>query len=85
MKLLNLILSSISTGLFVAAAAPPDSHQLTQQNLAEWCDLIQPSDEERSFLEIPWRQSLREGIIDAQIKGKPILLWAMNGHPIGCV
>lgn len=46
--------------------------------------LVLPSAEELAWQEIPWRASLWEGVIEAQGLEKPILLWAMNGHPLGC-
>ena len=33
---------------------------------------------------IPWVGTLAEGVVAAQAADKPILLWAMNGHPLAC-
>ena len=27
---------------------------------------------------------VEEGIVAADVAGKPLLLWTMNGHPLGC-
>lgn len=32
---------------------------------------------------IPWRASYREGLVEAAESGRPLLLWVMNGHPLG--
>lgn len=32
---------------------------------------------------IPWRASYREGLADAADANRPVLLWVMNGHPLG--
>jgi hypothetical protein len=47
-------------------------------------DLILPSAEETAFLSIEWRPSLWDGVVDAHRMKRPVLLWTMNGHPLGC-
>jgi hypothetical protein len=46
--------------------------------------LIRPRAEEQKWAEIPWRASLWEARVLAAREGKPILLWEMDGHPLGC-
>lgn len=46
--------------------------------------MIRPSDEELSFESIGWKPTFWEAVTEAQATGKPILLWAMNGHPLAC-
>jgi hypothetical protein len=46
---------------------------------------IKPRPEERRWTEIPWEIDLWEARRRAREARKPILLWAMNGHPLGCV
>ena len=46
---------------------------------------IKPGPEERHWTQIPWEVDLWEARRHALTLGKPILLWAMNGHPLGCV
>ena len=31
-----------------------------------------------------WRTSLGAARIEAAAAGRPLFLWAMNGHPLGC-
>jgi len=33
---------------------------------------------------IPWRADLLAARDEAIAGGKPLFLWAMNGHPLGC-
>lgn len=33
---------------------------------------------------IPWLAELRAGVAAGTAQRKPVLLWAMNGHPLGC-
>jgi hypothetical protein len=67
--------------LLAAPAAPPE---LNDQTYAKWRDHISPKPEEVSWEEIPWRSTLWDAVIEAREREKPILLWAMNGHPLAC-
>ena len=49
-----------------------------------WREAIAARPEELAWQSIPWRTSFRDGIRDANAAGKPMLLWLMNGHPMGC-
>jgi len=55
-----------------------------QQTLTELHTLIKPQSGEESWSKIPWRTSLWEARQKAAAEGKPILLWEMDGHPLGC-
>lgn len=57
---------------------------LNQQNVALWRDFILPSQDELDFMKIPWRRTFKDGIVDAKQLDRPVLLWTMNGHPLGC-
>ena len=46
--------------------------------------LIQPSKEETGWLAIPWMTDLWAARQKAATEGKPIFLWEMDGHPLGC-
>jgi len=46
---------------------------------------ILPSKEESAWLEIDWKTGLWEARKEAAQSGKPIYLWEMDGHPLGCV
>jgi hypothetical protein len=47
--------------------------------------LIKPRAAEEKWAQIPWIASLWEARQLAAREGKPILLWEMDGHPLGCV
>ena len=47
--------------------------------------LIKPQANEEKFMEIPWMTDLWAARKKASEEGKPILLWEMDGHPLGCV
>ena len=46
--------------------------------------LIKPHPGEEKWTEIPWLSSLWDARKRAAAEGKPILLWEMDGHPLGC-
>ncbi len=65
------------------------SESLVQQELTEdtarlWRDHILAPDEELEWEKIPWHPSFLTGLREAARLEKPVLLWVMNGHPLGC-
>ena len=56
---------------------------LTEKTYKKWRDYIIPK-EDLAWTRIPWRTSFQEGLIEAGEQQKPMLLWVMNGHPLGC-
>ena len=59
-------------------------HALRDADLAAWRELILPTSEELAFERVAWLPSFHEGMERANIERKPLLLWVMNGHPLGC-
>jgi len=59
--------------------------EFTDATLDRTLQQIIPSREERGYEEIPWRLSVWEGLLAAQKEEKPVLLYVMNGHPLGYV
>ena len=57
---------------------------LDDQSFERWRDYVRPQAKEECYLEIPWRESFYIAINEARKTDRPILLWAMNGHPLGC-
>lgn len=73
-------------GLGACAGGPPAPAApapLTAE-LAAWRDHILPRPEELAWQGIAWRPSFAEGLRDADRLDRPLLLWVMNGHPLGC-
>ncbi len=69
------------TALLILAATLP-GQQAAAPGLLH--DFQLPSGDELSWRAIPWRDSFAAGVLDADKADKPVLLWAMNGHPLGC-
>ena len=79
MSLLSLALALALQGPIGSAPAPA----VSAANLAEVVAAVLPDPEELAWRTIPWRATLRDGVLDAVAERKPVLLWAMNGHPLG--
>jgi hypothetical protein len=58
--------------------------KLTPENFAKVQALIKPAPDEDKWEQIPWMTSLWQARKRAAAEGKPILLWEMDGHPLGC-
>jgi hypothetical protein len=70
----------LALGLLLAQEVP----RLAGRTLAEWRERIEPAAEELVWAEIPWRPTFLEAVEEARTARKPVLLWAMIGHPLGC-
>ncbi len=57
---------------------------IAPEQFAKLHALIKPKPEESKWEQIPWLVSLWEARERAAAEGKPILLWEMDGHPLGC-
>ena len=57
---------------------------LTQEALPSLQALIGPTESEQRWLKIPWETDLAAAREKAQTTGRPIFLWEMDGHPLGC-
>jgi hypothetical protein len=63
-----------------ASAAEP----LVPESFEQLHALITPDTGEDEWTQIPWRTSLWDARLEAAREGRPILLWEMDGHPLGC-
>lgn len=76
----NLFCLLLALGGLSAGAAPLDDAEFRRLH-----SLIQPAAGEQDWEQIPWMASLWEARERAAAEGRPILLWEMDGHPLGCV
>lgn len=65
----------------LALSAAPELNDDTFESLR---DAIGPREEELEFLKISWHASFYSAVNEARLADRPVLLWAMNGHPLGC-
>lgn len=68
----------LATALQTAAPVPG------ADNIDRWIAYIRPKPAELGFEENRWKATFWEAVVESQRTNKPILLWAMNGHPMGC-
>src|SRR5262249_50048872 len=78
-RFLTGLLAFLVSTLSVAAADPIPADQFARVSA-----LIKPTKDEDKWAQIPWRTSLWQARQQAAARGKPILLWEMDGHPLGC-
>lgn len=69
----------IGSLLFFAAASAEDASQFRKLH-----ELIVPQEEELAWTQVDWGTDLWEARRAAAAQGKPIFLWEMDGHPLGC-
>jgi hypothetical protein len=76
-----VLCASLLMPLALASAAEP----IKPQQFDKLHALIRPQADEDRWLDIPWQTNLYEARKIAAAEGKPILLWEMDGNPLGCV
>jgi hypothetical protein len=69
---------------FIAAAPLSAAGPIPAEKFDKLQALIKPGKGEDRWAAIPWQTSLWEARKLAAEQGKPILLWEMDGHPLGC-
>lgn len=88
----RVALAFVALTLLLALRAPegwgdPDTERSPAVGAETWEAVrahVLPSKGEKAWCGVPWRASLWGAVIDAHRAEKPILLWAMNGHPLAC-
>lgn len=84
MRRLSLALFATSL-LALACAAPVARHDALPPELqAEVTRLVLPDAAEDAWRTLPWIPAYADAVIEAERVDKPLLMWAMNGHPLGC-
>ena len=81
------LLALFAAGLACPAAraqAPALKPVVSDAEFADLMATVRPRAGEDQFATIPWMTSLWDARVKAAAEGKPILLWEMDGHPLGC-
>lgn len=76
--------AAVAAFLLLAAPAVAGAAELTDATYEKWRDHVLPRPDELGYRAIPWRVSFWDAVVEANQTDKPILLWAMNGHPLAC-
>jgi hypothetical protein len=84
MKLLKRRVALLAAvALFASSVEIARAAELTEAKFQKLHKQLRPAKDE-PWLTIPWRISLLEAQQAAAKNGKPIFIWAMDGHPLGC-
>lgn len=67
----------------VSPAQSPTAETLTVDEFRRLHAELQPDNDE-PWRTIPWKTSVLDAQRDAAESNKPIFIWAMDGHPLGC-
>ena len=79
----------LSAGLGAQSSLPanptaaPQLQPLDEARFTELQELLTPA-ENVTWRRIPWRIELLEAQREAVAQNKPLFVWAMDGHPLGC-
>ena len=80
---LGVAVAVVGSGVCQSQPAPA-TEQLTATEYGKLLTAVRPAAGEDDFDKIPWRTSIWDARVTAAKEGKPILLWEMDGHPLGC-
>ena len=66
--------------------APPrdPGPELNAKTMLAFLDYVRPRPEELRWQAVPWRAAFWDAVVEAADTDKPVLLWTMNGNPLGC-
>ena len=68
-------------GMLVSAfCAPMVAQDKLDQKLAE----IVPTGRSEAFRQIPWHTDLILAVKESKRTKRPLFMWVMDGHPLGC-
>ena len=84
----TLVATLVAAALGALATQAADAHAPTPLDdpafdVADVVAHVVPGEEELRWRSLPWRPSLSAGMRDGARLDRPVLLWAMNGHPLG--
>ena len=79
------LLSGLAIGLGIMAnPAWAQLPSLTRSSLDRYQQAIEPTPDEVAFLAIDWQSTLGQAVAIAREADKPLMIYVMNGHPLGC-
>lgn len=84
MQFVNYVMAGSLVAASVALPARA-AEQIDPKRFEQIHTLIKPKPAEETWAQVPWLASLWQARQQAAKEGKPILLWEMDGHPLGCV
>ena len=84
MKHLWLTVACVFSLMIMLVSVPnTNAEDLTEKEFQKLRQQLKPSSDEL-WRTIPWKISLLDAQKTAAKEKKPIFIWAMDGHPLGC-
>lgn len=80
MKRLSFIVASL---ILAAATNCGSASEITEAEFRKLHAELQP-DNTALWRTVPWKTSVLDGQQKAAEEKKPLFIWAMDGHPLGC-
>ncbi len=80
----RITLAAAALACLALPAAVPAPPPLAADQFKTLTTLIKPAKDEDKWSTIPWQVDLWAARKLAAEKGKPLVLWEMDGHPLGC-
>lgn len=74
--------SVLAAGVWASTAPRFEVQRLAPEEFARVHASVAPRGEK--WTEIPWQTDLHEARRQAAAQKKPLLMWIMDGHPLGC-
>jgi len=84
MKRHAFVTGLLTAGLVVSGSLRSAAISAPEMDLEKKVAAVLPTAEEERWLQIPWRTSIADALADSRRTGKPVMLWVMNGNPLGC-
>ena len=82
--MIRILLIPILMLLATAGAQTNHPQPLSEADYQQTLEQVRPGVFEDAYALIPWQTDLWTARELAAKQGKPILLWEMDGHPLGC-
>lgn len=82
--ILIFVLVVIAGAAFSQEGAADRGAGLTDSDFSSLRDRIRVRESELSWEGLPWLTTYHDGLEKAAEEGRPLVLWVMNGHPLGC-
>ena len=78
----NIIRPVLCSALLLTSTTGFGSDELTEERFDQLHAELQPGNE--PWRTIPWKIALLDAQQTAVAEKKPLFIWAMDGHPLGC-
>jgi hypothetical protein len=74
----------VLAGLFCMLPTLLAAQPLSEKTFTGYMRYLAPKPAELAWEKVDWHASYWDGVLEGHKQKKPILVWAMNGHPLGC-